>query len=30
MFFYSESIESILRKQNLAAYIESVIVSDKS
>jgi hypothetical protein len=30
MFFYSESIETILRKQNLSAYIESFIVNDKS
>lgn len=30
MFFYSESIDTILRKQNLSTYIESVIVSDKS
>jgi hypothetical protein len=30
MFFYSESIEAILRKQNLSAYIESMIVSERS
>jgi hypothetical protein len=26
MFFYGESIESILAKQNFSAYIESIIV----
>ena len=30
MFFYSESIEVILAKQNLSGYIESVIVAERS
>jgi hypothetical protein len=29
MYFYSESMESILRKQNISTYIESIILSRK-